>query len=194
MTCATPDARIGVPLVLILLLLAAGCGSAVSQGQNTALNGDELVKMTDQMAAAISASPAIAQAIGREGKLNIVVLPVENDLVGEVLPRGEEEAFTARVRILLAQHAPDRFAWIMNRDAYEDLRRRELNVDLGPSPDAINPNYALSATFSSITQENSQRRTEYYLCVYELTDLRSRAVLWSGKYELKKTAVKGFLD
>jgi hypothetical protein len=30
--------------------------------------------------------------------------------------------------------------------------------------------------------------------VYELLDLQSRGVLWSGSYEVKKTAVKGFLD
>jgi hypothetical protein len=37
-------------------------------------------------------------------------------------------------------------------------------------------------------------RSEAYLCVYELTDLDHRTVLWSDKYEVKKKAVKGFLD
>jgi hypothetical protein len=96
---------------------------------------------------------------------------------------------------LLARHAPDKFTWIMNRDAFYRLRDRELEgMDLGPSPDAINPEYALTATFSSLTSEDAKRRSSYYLCVYELTNLQDRTLLWSDRYEVKKQAVKGFLD
>ena len=113
-----------------------------------------------------------------------------------MLPRGPAEAFTARVRLLLSKHAPDRFLWVMNRDAFYRLRGQELEggMDLGPSPDAINPKYALTAKFSSLTNESSSGGRSYYLCVYELTDLEDRTVLWTGKYEVKKIAVKGFLD
>jgi hypothetical protein len=30
--------------------------------------------------------------------------------------------------------------------------------------------------------------------VYELTNLEDRTLLWTDKYEVKKVAVKGFLD
>ena len=116
-------------------------------------------------------------------------------MTAEVLPRGPAEAFTARVRTLLSKHNPGQFEWIMNRDAYYRLRQQELaGVELGPSPDAVNPQYALTAKFSSLTAEDSKRRSSYYLCVYELTDLQHRTLLWSDKYEVKKIAVKGFLD
>ena len=82
----------------------------------------------------------------------------------------------------------------MNRDAYYHLRSRELEYDLGPNPDAVNPQYALTAKFSSLTNEDAKRRSSYYLCVYSLTDLSHRTVLWTGQYEVKKAAVKGFLD
>jgi hypothetical protein len=114
---------------------------------------------------------------------------------GEVLPRGQAEAFTGRVRTLLARHAPDQFIWVMNRDAFYRLRQRELDgVDPGPSPDAINPRYALTARFTSLGNETRQLRTNYYLCSYELTNLADRSVLWTDSYEVQKTAVKGFLD
>jgi hypothetical protein len=180
---------------ILLPLTLFGCGSAVTHGHNTALDSVDLVTMTDDMAAKIVADPDVQAAIGREGKLKVVVQPVENQMVGEVLPRGPAEAFTARVRTLLAKAAPDKFTWIMNRDAFYHLRGKELDgVDLGPSPDAINPRYALQARFSSLTSEDAKLRSSYYLCVYELLDLHSRNVLWSGSYEVKKTAVKGFLD
>jgi hypothetical protein len=178
----------------ILLVAAGGCASAVAAGHNTALDGVDLVAMTDDMAARIVGDPEVQRAVADEGKLRVVVQPVENQMVGEVLPRGPAEAYTARVRALLAEAAPQSFTWIMNRDSFYRLRQQELDVDLGPSPDAIDPRYSLQARFSSLTDEDLKRRSSYYLCVYELMDLETRNVLWSGKYEVKKVAVKGFLD
>ena len=74
------------------------------------------------------------------------------------------------------------------------MRQRELEVDLGPAPGAINPDYALTAHFRTLTHENSQMRSSAYLCVFELTNLNDRTILWTDKYEVKKTAVKEFLD
>jgi hypothetical protein len=185
-------------LYLAALLCAfpflSGCASAVQAGRNTALDSVDLVRMTDDMAAKIVADPEVQAAIEQSGKLKVVVQPVENRMTAEVLPRGPAETFTARVRALLSHHAPDRFTWVMNRDTFDRLRRKELNVDLGPSPEAIDPEYALTATFSSLTDESSRGRSSYYLCAYELTNLRDRMVLWTDKYEVKKSVVKGFLD
>jgi hypothetical protein len=182
-------------LFLFPFSLLLGCTSAVQSGHNTALDSADLVKMTDDMAMKMLADADVQAAIAREGKLAVVVQPVENRMRGEVLPRGQAEAFTARLRMLLARHAPDRFTWIMNRDAFYRLRARELeDVDLGPTPEAINPKYALTATFSSLGDENPLRRTNYYVCAFELTNLADRTVLWTGSYEVKKIAVKGFLD
>ena len=191
-----------VPLRLLMLLGAlgcvlphlAGCASAVQSGHNTALDSVDLVRMTDDMALKIVADPDVQAAIAKSGRLKVVVQPVENRMTAEVLPRGPAETFTARVRVLLSNHAPDRFTWVMNRDAFNDLRRRQLDFDLGPSPDAVQPEYALTAIFSSLANETSKGRSSYYLCVYELTDLQSRTVLWTDKYEVRKSVMKGFLD
>jgi hypothetical protein len=183
-------------MALLWIGMVGGCANstAVSSGQNTALDGGNLVEITDDMAMKLAGSQAVRDAIAREGPLKIVVEPVENALRAEVLPTGPAEAFTARLRTLLSHHDPKSFTWIMNRQAFYDLRHRELEMDLGPSPDAIQPQYALTAKFSSLTNEDSNRRSAYYLCVYSLTDLEHRTVLWTDKYEVKKTVVKGFLD
>ena len=172
-----------------------GCTSAVQSGTNTALSGMDLVQMTDDMAMQIAGDPQVQAAIAKEGRLKVVINPVENRMRAEVLPQGQAEAFVVRVRTLLSRHAPDKFTWIMNRDTFYRLRERELEgVDLGPAPDAVSPDYSLSAVFSSLADENAKRRSSYYVCRYELTDLRDRTVLWTGSYEVKKIAVKGFLD
>jgi hypothetical protein len=176
------------------LLFLLGCTSAVESGRSTALDSVDLVQMTDDMAAKIVADPKVQAAIAKDGQLSVVVQPVENRMVAEVLPRGPAQAFTARVRVLLARHAPDRFAWVMNRDAFYDLRARETDIDLGPPPERVQPRYALTSIFSSLTKEDVKRRSAYYLCEYQLTDLSGGNLLWSGSYEVKKIAVRKFLD
>jgi hypothetical protein len=177
------------------ILLCSGCTSAVQSGANTALSGVDLVQMTDDMAMQIAGDPQVQAAIAKEGRLKVVLQPVENRMRAEVLPQGQAEAFVARVRTLLSRHAPDKFTWIMNRDTFYRLRGRELEgVDLGPAPEAVSPDYSLSAVFSSLADENAKRRSSYYVCRYDLTDLRDRTVLWTGSYEVKKIAVKGLLD
>src|SRR5881394_3887644 len=134
-----------------ILFSSSGCANAVQAGTNTALGGMDLVQMTDQMAQSIAGDPDVRAAIGKEGALRVVCQPVENEMTAEVLPRGQAEAFVARVRTLLSKQAGDDFVWIMNRDAFYRLRGRELEgVDLGPSPDAVQPQYALTARFNSL--------------------------------------------
>lgn len=178
-------------------LLGAGCASAVEAGHNTALDSVDLEQMTDQMAASIAADPRVQMAIATGGPLKVVIQPVDNQMTGEVLPAGQALGFVARVRSLLSKHAPDRFVWVINRDDFDKLRAQELDhvgVGIGPDPEAVSPHYALWAHFHTITNETSKARSSSYLCVYELTDLDRRTTLWTDKYEVKKVAVKGFLD
>ena len=115
-------------------------------------------------------------------------------MTGEILPRGQAEAFTTRIRALLSKHNPDEFVWVMNRDTFYRLRGTELEGSLGPAPEAVNPRYALWGTFYTLTDETSKRRTSAYLCKFELTDLERRTVLWQDSYQVKKSATKAFLD
>jgi hypothetical protein len=176
------------------LVGAAGCASAVAAGQNTALDAMNLEQMTDQMAASIARDKEVQAAVEKEGSLKIVIQPVENRMTGEILPRGQAEAFTARVRALLSEHDPERYTWIMNKETFYRLRGTELDAALGPAPEAINPRYSLWGHFYTLTDESSKHRSSAYLCVFELTDLDRRNILWRDSYQVKKTVSKGFLD
>ena len=179
----------------MICLLLSGCSSAVSHGTNTALTGLDLVQMTGDMANKIARDAEVRAAIGRQGSLKVVVLPAENRMRAEVLPSGQAEAFTGRVRTLLSHQLPNEFTWVMNRDTFYRLRGREIEgVEPGPAPEAVSPDYALSAVFTSLADEDRKHRSSFYVCTFELTDLRDRTVLWSGAYDVKKIAVKGFLD
>jgi hypothetical protein len=182
-------------ILLLCLLGVGGCGSAVSTGKNTSLDSTDLVTMTNDMAAEIEASPAVRRAFSEQGPLKIVVEPVVNQMRAEVLPASSADLFTARVRTLIARHDPDRFVWVMNKSAFYRMRGKELDgVSLGPSPEAVNPQYDLTATFTSLADENGAGRTDYYVCNYQLANLTDRSVLWTHAYQVKKRAGRGFLD
>src|SRR5678816_1837546 len=88
----------------LLLAVLAGCASnntAVSHGKSTALDSANLIEMTDDMTAKILRDPEIQSALGQKAKLKVVIQPVENKMIGEVLPRGAKEAYVARLRALL---------------------------------------------------------------------------------------------
>src|SRR5678816_3100791 len=148
----------------LVLVCTQGCTTAVQSGYSTALDGTDLVAMTDDMSMKIMADPEVQAAIARDGQLRVVVQPVENLMTAEVLPRGPAETFTARIRSLLSKHAPDKFLWVMNRDAFYRLRGRELDggMELGPAPEAVNPKYALTAKCSARPDENPHRPRRYY--------------------------------
>jgi PBP1b-binding outer membrane lipoprotein LpoB len=183
-----------VPFLLAAASFLISCepNTAVSHGHNTALDSVDLVEMTQKMTDAILSNPSVQADVAQKGRLKVVIEPVENKMVGEILPRGAKEAFIARLRAQLQERAPEKFIWIINRDAWHALRNRE--IDAGPDPMGLQPEYALTATFSSITDETSNRRSSYYLCVYHLTNIQSRQLVWTDKFEVKKTAVKEFLD
>lgn len=181
-------------LFLSMLVSMGGCSNAIDSGHNTFLDSDDLQQMTDKMARSIVADARVQSAIHATGAMRVVVQPVVNNLTAEILPRGQAEGFTSRVRALLSEKQPTNFTWILNRDDFYDLRKKELDAPLGPSPDAVNPQYALTAVFTSLAHENSQGRSDFYVCSYELSDLQTRAVLWTDSYKVKKSAIKGFLD
>ncbi len=182
-------------LLLTAAGLVGGCGTAVGSGTSTALSGDDLEAMADQMASGILASPEVQRVVREQGPLRVVVLPVENQLTGEVLPRGQAMAFTASVRTLLSRARTGNFVWVNNRDTFYALRARELEgMDLGPAPEAVNPEWALHATFRSLADDDKRGRSAFYQAVFSLTSLDNRTVLWTDVYNVKKTAVKSFLD
>jgi PBP1b-binding outer membrane lipoprotein LpoB len=104
-------------------LVSCAPNTAVSHGRNTTLDSVDLVEMTQKMTDAILRDPGVQADISRNGPLKVVIQPVENKMVGEVLPRGAKEAFIAKLRAQLQERAPEKFTWIINRDAWRALMK-----------------------------------------------------------------------
>lgn len=188
--------------ILLPLVLLAGCsGQAVNKNaQTTFLNSDDMVAMTDKMAASIMGDPEILQAVqAQNGPLKIVIKPVEND-TNEIITDNRKELFVARLRALLSSKPQlrDRFVWVINKSDYDKLRAEELPADqISENEYRVVPEYALYATFLADTNVSRKQRGDTYLCDYKLTRLtgpQAGVELWADHFETSKHIKKSILD
>jgi len=193
-------------LLLAALALAAallpGCNNPTTavnkDAQTTFLTANDMIEMTNQMAASIIADPYLAQQ-SLKSPLKIVIKPVINE-TSEIIRDNRAEIFVSRLQGMLAgnRQLAGRFVWLVNREDYEKLRREEIpGADQLPNETAIQPEYALYARFLADTNATTKTRSDTYLCQYYVTRIAgesSREVLWTGQYITSKKIKKEFLD
>ena len=187
---------IGLPMALITVSVG-GCGTALNRHmESTFLSSHDLVAMTDKMAASMASNPQIA-AITTRGPMVIVLTNLRN-MTDTIIPRGEGDIFLHRVRVLLDGEADlrRRFIFVLNRETFTELQARQgwSPVQLGPDVRRIQPQYALRAVFYSDTKVAPRYRSDYYLCTYLLTNIRTGQIIWENSYEVKKAVHGSFLD
>ena len=184
--------------VLTATCQLTGCGGpAIStHAYNTFLDSNDLVRMTDQMAAAIVSDPIIAR-ITEQGPMIIVLTPLKNN-TSQIIPTDKGDIFLHRLRALLTGQPSlrNRFVFVLNRAAYQRLLSETTipSNELGPREDQLAPQYALQAAFYSDTHVTSNYRSDYYLCTFFLTNITSGQIVWEGSYETKKAQTNSFLD
>lgn len=156
------------------------------------LQSKDVVAATDQLAMDLLAIPEVNAS---PTQLTVVVTQVENYTQE---PRFNYDIFTERLRVNIARLGRGRLAIIENRDRLANLQARELD---GPGaggagdrfgqggspppatggPGGIQPEYALYGKIYDLPN----RATDYYLATFQLTNLRTRQIAWTGQYEVK---------
>ncbi len=194
--------------VVLAVSLLAGCGPAINRNaQNTFLTSDDLVRMTDKMAADLAKDSKVANILRTTGRpMTIVLMPVRNE-TNEIIPESEKWMYVHRVRVLLSskQVLRNQFTFVLNKADYEKLQSEEgvSTAALGPDESRIVPEYALTGTFYADTNTSSRNRSDYYLCTFQLTRINPGSaagsagtgeIIWENRYETKKTITKGLLD
>jgi hypothetical protein len=186
------------------LLLAAGLGLAAlgcddkphqygqdrppvdqidSQGHG--LQSKDLLAATDQMSMELLALPALNAS---QTKWTVVTVPMENQTVNQ---RESLDIFVDRLKTQLYKNGGDRIAIIENRDRFHDIQAHELE---GGQPDqygqgspnaagaaGIQPQYYLHGKM----QELANRGTSTYRAEFNLTDFKTREIVWTGEYIVK---------
>jgi hypothetical protein len=121
-----------------------------------------------------------------------VVVDRVDDKTRDNMFRGDYNIFLQRLQTNLSRQGRGRVALIDKRDRFYDVRSRELESEReddfgqggrGPrrAPEAINPDYALRATAMDLPG----RGTTYYNLQFDLVDLNSRQIVWTGDYEVR---------
>ena len=177
--------------------LLTGCaGPAINvHARNTFLDSRDLKVMTDKMAAAIATDPAIVR-ITAHGPMTIVLDQLKNE-TDALIPPDQGDIFLHRVRVLLTAHQSlrRRFVFVLNPATFRRLRRQEgmTAAALGPNEGEVFPQYALQAAFYSDTHVAAKYRSDYYLCTFFLTKIKSGRIIWEGTYQTKKAVHESFL-
>lgn len=190
-------AMVGCGACLSLALLG-GCKSQPSYDEmrpdpssivkgDTGLQSKDLIEMTDKMAPDILKIPEIA---ANPTKVVIVVTGIDNRTASAA---GEDmRIYTARLRSLLNQHARDRLAFVEQRKTTQALQAQEGQVANDPfeeasrrgapaAPTAYQAQYALKGEF----YDKTNRQTTFFLCTFQLTNLKTGEIVWENSYETR---------
>jgi hypothetical protein len=185
--------RYGALVGGLFMALTGGCSSdAINPHlRTTFLNSNDLIAMTDQMAASLASSPTVNQ-IAAQGPLVVALTPLKNE-TNSIITRGEGAAFLHRVRLLLAGHTSlrSKFVFVVSLHQLSSIRTQSMPNPVGPG--RLIPLYALQATFYADTQVAPKIRSDYYLCTFFLTRISSGQIIWQGSYETRKVVHSSFL-
>ena len=147
----------------------------------TGLGSKDVVSASDQMAQDLLASPDLNAS---RSQWTMVVDRVENRTTSQQF---DMDIFLERLRVNLARYGRGRVQLIENRDKLRDLQSRELEgaaaagAGGAPGPAGTQPDYALYGRI----MELPNRGTSYFLCEFNVTDLRTRQQIWTNAYEVK---------
>ncbi len=179
--------------VLAAALAGAGCHheavdprppTDVLVDGNTGIQAKDVGGATDMMATDLLALPALNAS---QHQWTVVLTAVENKTTD---PTMSYESFDQRLKSRLAQLGQGRVALIENKAKYHDLQNQELEgpVDQfgqggGGGPAAgYQPDYALYITITELPN----RATDYFGITGQLTNLRTRQIVWSSRdYEFQ---------
>ena len=175
----------------VAVLVIMGCGS--SQIRTTRLTTSDYDVTTQRMVASLARSDFLADRRAKSPRMIIVINRVQN-VTTDVIPLAEQWMFVAKVahslpiqemarqKNIVFQITPERHALL--REAGFD---RELTA-------APSPTHVMTATFLSIrraardSDNMTNLRSDLYYMEYMITDLRSRDIAWTDKFEFKREA------
>ena len=146
--------------------------------RDAGLQSKDVLQASDSLATDLLSLPQLNAS--RE-QWTVVVDRVE-DMTRDSIFQGDYNIFLQRLQTNLARQGRGRIALIENRDRFHGVRGRELEErDDGGAPAAINPDYALYAKAMDLPG----RGTTYYNLQFNLVDLHTRRMVWTGDYEVR---------
>lgn len=159
----------------------------------TTLTAADTVRMTDQMAQDLAASPSIAQR-NSASEPWVFTLDQVTNRTEQLMDESERWGTMIRFRSRLSESflAKDRgIRFVVPAVEW----KRYADSEFRASPDKrLKPTHALRAEFRSDTSTSARHRSDYYLCAFQLVDLRDNQLVWENAYEVKYAITRNALD
>ena len=167
------------------ILLLAGCGGA-PKARTTFLNSVDLIEMTDRMAESFAADELMHERSPQSHQW-IVSIDRMHNLTNQVIPEREKWLYIARLRAVLQQSdiARDRnIIWVIPPERWPMVQE-----ELGDAPYELRrtPTHEMTAEFGALTNTSGKGRSDAYLCEYQLVDIAEGRIVWSDKWEVKRS-------
>jgi outer membrane murein-binding lipoprotein Lpp len=178
--------NLGAIVVLMALGLLAGCAS--TQTGSTRLTASDFADLAAAVAAELEASDAIAERSSADEPWIVAMDRVEN-LSGDFIPVSEQWWLMEKVRSALPMRAiGERYAirFVIPVERLRELQA--LSPELAGAGSERAPTHALRAVIRSVERTGGGGRTDMYAADFQLVDLSSGEVVWSGRGEIKRVA------
>ncbi len=174
---------------MALIALAAIVGGCASTGpQSTRLTTDDFIATSSDMAAQLRGSDFLRERTPDSPRIVIAIRSVEN-LTSDLMSGGEKWTLMNRVRNSVAVRDVCReknIAFVIPAEKLESGREKGTL-----EPDAAAgraPTHVMSAIFTSIRRAAKNQRADVYSCQYQITDLATGQLAWSGVFEFQRQA------
>lgn len=165
---------------------------SVSRGAGIGIESQDIVGMTDEMMRDMLRSPVLA---GRQSAPRVIVDSRYFD--NQSSTRINVNTITDRLRVELTRAASGRMAFLARHQVGMVETERELKrsgiVDkgtLGPTAKVAGADYRLGGRITSIDTVDTKRgrTSRYHQITFEMIDLETSQIVWSGIYEFRKAA------
>ena len=187
-----------LPAGMLLAAFATGCAPKYEDQRppvdqldrrDAGLQSKDVIQASDSLASDLLSLPQL----NRSREQWTVVVDRVDDKTRDNIFHGDYNIFLQRLQTNLSKQGRGRIALIDKRDRFNDVRNRELeqqgrSEDFGQGghgggggSDAISPDYALRATAMDLPG----RGTTYYNLQFDLVDMHTRQIVWTGDYEVR---------
>ncbi len=143
---------------------------------DSGLQSKDIVGASESVGRDLLAEPQLRQSPTQW----LLVVDKVDDMTTERYFNHDYQIFLERLRGSLARYGKGQVTLIENRAKLEQLRGRELD-NPGAAPARTLPQYSLYCK----AMDFPNRRTNYYLLSFTVTDLKSGIQVWTGQYEVK---------
>jgi hypothetical protein len=187
-----------VTRVLIFVVVLAGCAGCVER--STRLTGSDFEVTVQEMANSLAASEFLAERSPTSPEIRIVTRQALN-LTSDVITPAEQWMLVARVQSALPvrQMAEHRnIVFQMPPEEIARLRARGFESEL---TEENRPTHLMTATLRSSLRAGASDsngltnlRKDYYLLEYQILEIETRRLAWSGRFEFAREAAGLVID